>query len=281
MRALPLALALALALALVASGCVANVKDLKDRLQPASTNATAPPPTAPLPTAPSPSKPPVARMDVFGADGALLYQSTFAAEDMLMPMPVNANESLTLVGTDSEALAPGASIARYHWDVAGDRSDGPKTTARFTGPGKYPVNLTVTDTLGGQDSQVFVLAVEPQPYNVTTNLTTGPVVGAMGAGQDGTTVFSVGPPAGGQVASIQNVRVLVPALDTCDTVLTVILNGKTVGTSDNGGLSSAEAVDIPGAIEGKYSVDVSPGEACAAKDGVPVTVTVTYLPVLV
>lgn len=276
-------LSIMLIVALTASaGCIANAKDLKDKLNAASTEPASPPvPATPAANA-TEAKPPVARVSVFGANGALVFKASFAAEDVTSPVFVDQGIVITLVATESEALARGASLTNYSWNIAGKASAGAKTTATFNDSGKYPVTLTVTDSNGLVDTQLVTLAIAPKPYDVTSNMTTGPIAGTTGMGQDGKVAFELSYPKGGAPASVQGVKVRVAGQDTCDSVLTVLdKDAKTVGKSDKGGVGAPEVVAFPSLPEGKYTIAISAGDACLAKDGLPVSVTVTYLPLLV
>ncbi|MFA5860507.1 MAG: PKD domain-containing protein [Candidatus Thermoplasmatota archaeon] len=276
------AFAFAFALSLALSGCIANAKDLKDKLTASSVDPPTPSPVVPVTPNTTETKPPVARISVFGANGALVFKASFAAEDVTSPVFVDPGVTLTLVATDSEALSRGATLAAYAWSIAGNSSTLAKTSAMFNDSGKYPVTLTVTDSNGLTDSQLVTLAIAPRPYDVTTNMTTGPVIGATGTGQDGTVSFDLSYPKGGAPTIVQGVKVRVSAQDTCDAVLSLLdKDGNVVGKSDKGGISTAEEIALPALPEGNYTVTVAAGDACVAKDGAPVGITVTYLPLLV
>jgi hypothetical protein len=284
MRVLPL-LVIAL-LAAPLAGCIQNVADLKDKLtgakqdlQQASAqlNAT----SQQMHDALADAKPPVARITVFGANGALLFKSSFVGEDVTTPVPIEAGAALTLIGTDSEAIQGGATVASYAWSLAGVPAAGPRAGAAWNESGKYPVTLMVTDSNGKTDNQTVVLAIFPKPFDVVLNQTTGAIVGAMGAGQDADAKFDVKLSYAKRPAAVQAVTVSTPALDACDVVLTVTdKDGKAVGKSDKGGVGAGEAAVMGALPEGTYSVHVGIGDACVAKDGVVVKIAITFLPFL-
>ena len=121
---------------------------------------------------------PVARMRIFDATGLEAFASTFVADSPEDPAVANAGE-LVLSATGSEALAPGASLASYEWDVDGTTLRG--ITARYTTPiagGNVTVRLTVTDSEGGSDAQTVRLALKPgraeRSFNFTGVATSSP-----------------------------------------------------------------------------------------------------------
>src|SRR5439155_18951211 len=133
-----------------------NARDLKTRLDSNGASGDSSLTTASLSPSATPdahaganassAKPPVARITVFGAGGALLFKSSFVAEDVTAPILVNAGDNLTLIASDSEALV--GTLASYAWDVAGKSAAGTKATASWSEPGVYPIRLSVTDSQG-------------------------------------------------------------------------------------------------------------------------------------
>ncbi|MBW3672242.1 MAG: hypothetical protein KY432_11300, partial [Acidobacteria bacterium] len=58
----------------------------------------------------TPPKPPVARITVFGANGALVYKASFVGEDETTPAFVAKGSTLTFLASESEAIEPGAPL---------------------------------------------------------------------------------------------------------------------------------------------------------------------------
>lgn len=108
-------------------------------------------------------KPPVARMRLFDATGLEVFESDFVA-DSRTDTPVIGNAgNLTFAASGSEALQAGAELATYEWDF-GDGTGGTGVTVYHEYPlrgGNYTVRLTVTDSLGNQDSQGLFIALRP------------------------------------------------------------------------------------------------------------------------
>ena len=109
------------------AGCVENVQDLKDAvtgaetLDTASTDATGTDAQAGLPPATSgvaAPKPPVARIGVFGADGAIVFKSSFAADETKVDTLLSGGDTVTFSAADSEAVGAGATLTSYAWTVA-------------------------------------------------------------------------------------------------------------------------------------------------------------------
>lgn len=272
------------------AGCIESMRDLKDKLdgseaavQQASAvvNETADALRNSTKNTTN-AKPPVARIAVFGANGALVYKASFVAADEAAPVAVEEGVELTLVGTDSEGVG-GATIKTYAWRIDANTTTGPKATVKFEGAGKHPVVLTVTDNNGLTDTQSLALVVPPKPFDVVLNLTTTQIVGSSAAATvaDGTASFDVMLADAGVPAIVQAVKVEVAARDTCDAVLSVLDADKNViGNSDEGGVSTKETATMGALPEGTYGILVEAGDACVEKDGVPVTVTITFLPIL-
>jgi hypothetical protein len=276
---------------LASSGCVENIRSLKDKVSPAAAEAEDDAQRA-LEQArllaengnrnnTSALRPPVARIALYGANGALVYKASFVGENLTAPITVDAGVPLTLIATDSEAIQADATITSYAWTIAGAASTGPRVGATWNDSGAYPVTLRVTDSNGLTDDHHLVLVVPAKPFDVTTNKTTSPMAGSMGAGQDGSVKFDLKLADAKIPAIIQSVRIVTPAMDTCDASLEVLdADGKAVGKSDKGGLSTKEEALLGAAPEGTYTVKVGIGDACIAKDGVTVSMVVTYLPII-
>lgn len=280
-------LVLALALAAASAGCIENMRDLKDRVgagdepvEPATVRDS--PPTTQVPAANNTTelKPPVARITIFGDNGALVYKATFKGDDATEPIFVPEKSRITLMASDSEALQPGATLAKFTWSFAGKTLDGRQVATEVGEAGKYDVVLMVVDSNGRNDTQSVVLAVAPKPFDVVTELVTGPVAGAEGEGQSGTATFELKLADAKVPAKVQAVTVKAASPAACDAILTVAdPDGEALGTKDDTSVGEAETLSFGELAEGAYTITVAPF-ACVAPEGVPVTVTVTFLPVI-
>lgn len=134
-------------------------------------------------------KPPVARMQVFDVDGALVYESNFVAENVTAPAPVQGGGPVTFLASLSEAVDKTASLARWDWDF-GDGSTasgrGVSHAFRDTG-GVFRVTLTVVDTHGLADQQTVTLgALATRTFNETLAFAGSLQAGSLGnVNQDG------------------------------------------------------------------------------------------------
>ena len=273
-----------LVLALASTGCIANMADLKDKVQPAAVEqpeALQPADLAPVNA--TNLTPPVARIQVFGANNALLYASDFKADNVTSPLMVPAGVELTFLSGESAAVAAGAKIAKVAWSVDGKLTQAAKATATLPGPGLYPLVLTVTDSQGATDSQSIPLGVMPEPFDVTTNMTAGPVFGAEGQGQGARLAFDLGTAAAGKPAIIRTVRVAALPPLSCDATLALLDgDGAPIAEANDADATTgdqAEAIDAGALPEGGYAIAVTP-TACLAPDGFPVQVVVTYLEII-
>lgn len=277
---------LLLALSLGTSGCIANMGDLKDRVgagegEPIAPAATASPEETPVPNATKVLQPPVARIAIFGENGALVFKSSFQAEDPGAPVYVPEGAKLSLIASDSEALEPGATLVSFAWTVAGKPiGEGRQASFEIPEAGLFPVKLVIMDSEGSKDEQTVAVAVAPTPIEVVTELLTGPVAGAEGAGQAGSVVFDLTLAAAGvEPVTIQSVTFVARSPATCDAILDVLdAEGASLGATDGSGIGGAETLEKGALPEGSYTVLVGP-YACVAAE-VPVTVTVVYLPIV-
>ena len=279
---------LAVAAALALAGCIQNMGDLKDRLGAtkeeesiASTEVVAPPttPTAPATNA-TPPKPPVARISVFGPNGALVYKATFAAEDPAEIVFVEEKSKLTLNAGDSEALERGVELTGFAWTLNGAAVTGGRSATIEVGEaGLYTLLLTVTDAKGSRDTQTVKLGVAPKPFDVVTELTSEPIAGAQGQGEAATLTFDLAS-AGDTPATVTAVVFEATPGAACDIVLDVLdPNGESLGAKDSASFGEAETITAGALAFGAYTISLAPF-VCAAPEGVPVTITVTYLPVV-
>lgn len=276
--------------ALPLSGCIENMQDLKDRLgaeeetaQPASVAEEETPTTPPVTNVTAkPLKAPVARVTVFGANGALVYKSSFKADDPTEPVFVKAPVKLQLLGTDSEALEPGAKISDYSWVFAGMTMTGGKVEHELTEPGAYPLNLTVKDSKGSLDWHNLTIQITPEPFTVVEELqTSGPIIGVA----EGTSVQ----PASGSLTytlaltiddkphKATSLQFVTKGGQTCDPIITVTApDGTVTGPQDSG---AQETVSYTDAAEGAYEILIE-GYSCVAPEGIPIEVTVTYVQIV-
>lgn len=279
-----IAITLALAFALSLAGCIQNMGDLKDRFgatdDPAESQEETPASTTPTTPAANltPPKPPVARISVFGANGALVYKATFTAEDPSAVVLVEEKSKLTLNAGDSEIVERGATLTGYAWSLNGKPLEANRTATVEVGEaGLYTLTLVVTDSKGSTDNQTVKLGVAPTPFEVVTELTSDPVVGAEGQGQAATLPFELAL-AGDKPATVQSVTFTATPGASCDIVFDVLdPDGKSLGERDSGSFGEEETITAGALPYGAYSLVVSPF-VCAAPDGIPLTITVVYLP---
>ena len=69
-----------------------------------------------------------------------------------------------------------------------------------------------------------------------------------------------------------------PGSETVMTITFADQDGKTLATANRNGLGAGEEAQMPGLPDGTYTVELVPGEACVAKDGVKLSATETFLP---
>lgn len=274
--------------ALPLAGCIENMQDLKDRLgteeggeqtTPASTteadlNETAAD-VATNATA-NATKPPVARITVFGAAGALIYKSSFEAADPADPIPVKAPVTLQLLGSDSEALEPGATIADYSWDFAGMAMTGAKVEHELTEPGMYNLSLTVKDSKGATDTHNVSIAVAPEPFDVVLDLVTGPVVGAEEQGLSGSASFDITDVVDEKSVTAQQVVITTKRDASCADMSLYITAPDGTETKVDDAFIGDEKTTITLPAVGTWGLAVSP-YTCVAPQGVKLQVTITYL----
>lgn len=99
------------------------------------------------------AEPPAARMAVFAPNGNQIYKPAFDPKDDEF---VNSKSSafeigadVRFSGTESEAVARGATLDSYEWDFDdGNTATGSVATHAFEEPGVYEVTLTVEDSNG-------------------------------------------------------------------------------------------------------------------------------------
>lgn len=282
-------LILLIAAMLSLAGCIANMTDLKDRA--ATTDEPVVPAAVDEPvktdTADTdddvvvPKKAPVARISAFGPNGALLFKSSFTAEDPAATLPVEEKSALKLIAGDSETLEPGANLTGFAWTLNGKPLEGTRqATAELGEAGLYVITLVVTDSNGQSDSQTLKLGVAPKPVDIVTELVTGPIAGAEGEGQAGAVSFDLALDGAGVPAAILAVRFTATPPIACDAILDVVgPDEASLGAKDETGFGEPEEISAGALAPGAYAITVAPF-ACAAPDGVPVTITVTYLPVV-
>lgn len=285
-------------LALPLTGCVGNMGELKDKLTGASAEPApetppvdTPPGTDPVDDAEKVARAPVARMKVFGENGALLFASTFLAEDGKAPVSADPKSKLTVNAGESAALEPGATLATYEWTFGEQKATGRQATIEmFADPGLAPLKLVVTDSNGAKDEQNLTLAIMPEPFEVALDLQTGqlagasnPVDGSPVAGETATIAFDVAHEIDGKMVTAQRMTVVVSPDLECDVAVELKgPDGASLGVKDDGGaadLSQTESYGIDAPAVGAWTLDVSPF-TCADPDGVPVEVTVTYIQVI-
>ncbi|MHB8603699.1 MAG: hypothetical protein ACYDCK_00470 [Thermoplasmatota archaeon] len=214
--------AVGLLAALPMAGCIENINSLKDKLGKSSTTTTTPTPVTQTQTpvtnstnmSAPPLKPPVARISVFAENGALVYKSSFIAENVTAT-PIEAMPgNLTFLGADSETDNGGATLTGYKWSIDGMKMDGRKVVMSLTSPGIHMVELVVTDSKGASDGQMIHLGIQPIPFVVTKTYTGTLTIG------DEDTLESSGTPAASTMQQQSESTVAFPIETT--------INGKTV-----------------------------------------------------
>jgi hypothetical protein len=285
-------LILALALALTLGGCIQNMSDLKDRMSgEAATTETVEPATIvdPTPTpgdetpTSAPAKAPVARMSVFGANGALLYKASFTAEDAASIVFVDEKSKLNVIASDSEALETGAKITGFGWTLNGKPIDGARQASVDVGEaGVYVLTLTVTDSNGKTDAQTVKLGVAAKPYDVVTEIMTGPIGGGNGQGLAEDHPFTLAADDS-KPSTVQKVTIVAKPDLGLDVKITILdANGEVMGDADKAGhtdLDQTETIELAAIPLGAYTIHVE-SAAGIDHDGVPITITVTYLPIV-
>lgn len=293
-------IALLVILTLVAgsfAGCIENMRDLKDRVggsdepvQPAAQkDAVTPTPTKDdVPVVNRTTKPPVARIGIYGAGGALVFQSSFIGEDGKSPIFLEPKTGVTFNAAESAAIETGAKIEKYTWSFAGKTFEGRQASAEMPEePGLYPVSLVVVDSHGKSDTQNVTLGIDAKPFDVVTELVTGQVVGVtvedQHQGESVTVDFAIEETIDGKAVTTKAVKVTTDPGDTCDVILEVLApDGTSLGSVDKNGpttLRNDETLAFEHLMPGAYKVRISPYN-CADTDGVPVTVVATYVQVI-
>lgn len=281
------ALALALVLALALTGCIQNMGALKEKvdgddagegLAPASAgNATSTAANATTGAAEAAKKPPVARTSLYAPNGALVYKSSFQAEDPAEVVFVEEKSSITANAGDSETLERGATLTGFAWTLDGKALPaGRQATVEVGEAGIYVLLLTVTDSNGMTDTQTLKLGVPPKPYEVATEVLTGPVAGVEGAGQGGSATFELALDTSQGPATIQSVSFAASPPTSCVDMAIQVLDAEGEAIGEASGSDAVEAGALP---LGTYTIEVIP-YACVAQDGIPITVVVTYVPVI-
>lgn len=274
---------------LALAGCIQNMADLKERLgaaeEPVEPAALVEPtPAPPATNSTTILKPPVARIAVFGPNGALVYKSTFKADDPSEVVLVPEKSKINLIASDSEPLEPGATLTSFTWTLNGKALEaGRNTSAEVGEAGLYVVSLVVTDSNGKSDDHTVKLGVAPTPYDVTIELTTGPIVGANEEGLAEMLPFTLGADESKGPSAIQKIIITARPDLGLDAILDVLdAEGTIVGQSDNAGhdsLDQTETVELGAIALGDYAVTIRPA-AGADPDGVPITIVVTYMPII-
>lgn len=281
---------IAIALALASTGCIQNMADFKDRLGATSEQAVTPAdvdePATPTPAvdAPKPTKPPVARISIFGPSGALVFKSSFVAEDPAEPLMVEKGSKLNLIGSDSEGVETGSTITSFAWTLNGSALPGARQAdLELGGAGLYQLSLVVTDSHGKTDAQLVKLGVAPDPFEETTEIMSGPVVAAnVDAGDPVDTPFELAIP-GSDPAKITAITIVATAPTACDIILEfVAADGTSLGSADEKATNSVdgtETLTLGETAVGSYLIRLAPF-ACVAPNGLEIRVTVTYLPII-
>lgn len=213
--------------------------------------------------------PPVARMQVFDVDGALVFQSDFVADDRPQGGAVQGGGEVRLLGSESEAVDKTASITAWNWDFGdGARASGRGVSHAFpdTG-GVFRVRLTVTDSHGLSDQLNVTLGVyATRTFNETVDLSGSLQVGTavVGAGQAGVDVTThdlvLASESQGFPVEVEGLSLtLTPGEPTSDFDLYLLdAEGEEVASSANQSPGGAESLEFgPGELSpGTYTLRV-------------------------
>lgn len=288
LRTLLLALVIA---AVPLAGCIQNMGDLKDRLggdegEPLQETAVVEQPvvsSTPTVNTTKVTKPPVARIAMFGPNGALLYKATFQADDATEPVVVDQEATVSIMGSDSEALEPGATLAKYAWALDGNAfAETRQTTLTLDAPGLHTLTLTVTDSHGMTDTQSMKIGVQPPAFDVVHDLEAGATVGVLGRPAATDVPFELKLADAGMPAAITGVVFVASPDMSCDVSLEIYSpEEEKIGSRDGAGHPDpqAETVTLGALPEGTYTIRVVP-QACPPQTAIPIAVTVTYLPAI-
>lgn len=283
--------ALTVALALALTGCITNMAGLKESLgdangttpetgEPLDRSATTPDATTKTNATTIVQRPPVARISIYESNGALLFKSTFTAENSTEIVFVNAKTTLSLIAGDSEAVERGANLTGFAWTVNGKPLEGDRQAKlEIAEPGVYAIMLKVTDSNGKSDTQSAKVALLAEPYEVVEELMSGQIVGQEGdAPAD--LAWELASPE--EPATVQSVTIVARFPTTCDGIVELVAaDGTSMGSSDAVGiqdLDNTETLELGSIAFGKYTIRLAP-YTCVATE-VPVTVTTVLVPVV-
>lgn len=109
-----------------------------------------------------PNDPPVSRIAVFAPNGDQVYEPDFDPKDgdfvNSIASGFHVDGEVSLVATESEPVAPGASIEAYTWELGdGTTETGSTVSHSYEEPGVYEVTLEVTDNYGTTDTHMVRL----------------------------------------------------------------------------------------------------------------------------
>lgn len=130
------------------------------------------------------SLPPVARIQMFDADNALVFESNFVADDATPGSAVRGGADIRFVGSNSEAVDKTATIEAWNWEFSGPglpltRQSGRSVTQAFPDLGGiFRARLTVTDSHRLSDQLnltvgVYATRTFTEPVNGTGALQAG------------------------------------------------------------------------------------------------------------
>lgn len=128
-------------------------------------------------------KPPVARMQVFGSDGVLAFESDFVAANTTAQNHVQGGEPIKFLGSDSSAVERNANVVRWLWSFGdGGAAQGRSVDHTFSDlGGLFPITLTVYDSNGMSDDLVVRLPVEAtRTFNQSVNFSGSLPLGLAG-----------------------------------------------------------------------------------------------------
>lgn len=188
-----------------------------------------------------PTKAPVARMRVLD-EVWQIWESDFLAESADKRKKGTAG-NLTLLGSASEPLAPGATIDSFQWDFSDGVSLSGTTVNRVfdLNGGNVSVTLTVTDSNGVSDTQRLDLALQPGSVSTTTPWKLEGLTGLA--------------PTGNAAACTQLAGVAPNPLVTPQTV-TLPIDPSTTPTGNSAGVSEIQLQMTPQAPHTQVKVDV-------------------------
>lgn len=226
------------------------------------------------------TKNPVARMEVYDARNARVFETDFIAESPKR-YAVAQGPNITFQASGSEAVEKGAALSKFEWTFGdGTTAEGPTVSHLYPlSGGKFTARLMVTDSNGVSDSQTVKLALAPGILTAKQRFD-GTITGAYpsscttsttGSGMKTHTLpIEAGQTPDGTPADLIRVQVNLYAVGNPHAGANInlrVLNhaDQSMGTSESSGTTEEVGRDFsPGTAEsGDWTLEVKP---CAAYD---------------